>query len=93
MEHLQTKKERIQKFKETGDSQCIYQNELDKSCFQHDMTYRNFIDLTKRRAFDKILCDKAFNIAKNPKNDGYNRDSALMLYTKQLKTKIFLIKN
>ena len=57
------------------------------------MTYRNFIDLTKRRASDKILCDKAFNIAKNPKNDGYNRDSALMLYTKQLKTKIFLIKN
>ena len=93
MEHLQTKKERIQKFKETGDSQCIYQNELDKSCFQHDMAYRNFIDLTKRRASDKILCDKAFNIAKNPKNDGYNRDSALMLYTKQLKTKIFLIKN
>ena len=93
MEHLQTKKERIQKFKETGDSQCIYQNELDKSCFQHDMNYRNFIDLTKRRASDKILCDKAFNIAKNPKNDGYNRDSALMLYTKQLKTKIFLIKN
>ena len=57
------------------------------------MNYRNFIDLTKRRASDKILCDKAFNIAKNPKNDGYNRDSALMLYTKQLKTKIFLIKN
>ena len=44
------------------------------------MTYRNFIDLTKRRASDKILRDKAFNIAKNPKNDGYSRDSALMLY-------------
>ena len=32
-------KERIQKFKETGDSECIYQNELDKGCFQHDMAY------------------------------------------------------
>ena len=32
-------KERIQKFKETGDSRCIYQNELDKACFQHDIAY------------------------------------------------------
>ena len=30
-------KERIQKFKETGDSRYIYQNKLDKACFQHDM--------------------------------------------------------
>ena len=34
-----TKKERIQKFKETGDSRYIYRNELDKACFQGDMTY------------------------------------------------------
>ena len=32
-------KERIQKFKETGDSRYIYENELDKTCFQHDMAY------------------------------------------------------
>ena len=32
-------KERIQKFKETGDSRYIYQSELDKACFQHDMSY------------------------------------------------------
>ena len=30
-------KERIKQFKETGDSRYIYQNELDKACFQHDM--------------------------------------------------------
>ena len=30
-------KERIQKFKETGDSKYIHRNELDKACFQHDM--------------------------------------------------------
>ena len=35
-------KERIQKFKETGDSQFIYQNELEKPCFQHDMAYEEF---------------------------------------------------
>ena len=35
-------KERIEAFKETGDSRYIYQNELDKACFQHDMTYGDF---------------------------------------------------
>ena len=35
-------KERIQKFKETGDTSCIYKNELDKGCFQHDMCYGDF---------------------------------------------------
>ena len=38
-------KERIQKFKETGDTNYIYKNELDKACFQHDMTHRDFKDL------------------------------------------------
>ena len=48
-------KERIQKFKETGDTDYIYKNELDTACFQHDMAYGDFKDL-KRRAFsDKIL--------------------------------------
>ena len=49
----------------------IYQNELDKVCSQHDMTYGDFKDITRRTASDKILRDKAFNIAKNPKHDGY----------------------
>ena len=62
-------KERIQKFRETGDSQYIYQNELDKACFQHDMAYGDFKDLTKRTTSDKILHNKAFHIAKNPKYD------------------------
>ena len=37
-------KERIQKFKETEDSRYVYQNKLDKSCFQHDMVYGYFKD-------------------------------------------------
>ena len=45
-------KERIQKFKETGDTNYIYKNELDKACFQHDMAYGDFKDLTKRTAAD-----------------------------------------
>ena len=35
-------KERIQKFKETGDSLYIYENELDKASFQRDMAYGDF---------------------------------------------------
>ena len=73
-------KERIKKFKETGDTSYIYKNELDKACFQHDMVYGDFKDLKRRTASDKILRDKAFNIAKNPKYDGYQREIASMVY-------------
>ena len=58
-------KDRTQKFKETGDSRCIYQKELDKVCFQHVMVYEDFKDLTRRTASDKVLRDKASNIIKN----------------------------
>ena len=57
-------KERIQKFKQSGDTNYIYKNELDMACFQHDMAYGGFKDLAERTASDKVLKDKAFNIAK-----------------------------
>ena len=57
-------KERIRKFKETEDTSYIYKNELDKACFQHDMAYGDFKDLKRRTFSDKVLRDKAFNIAK-----------------------------
>ena len=64
----------------TGDSRYIYRNELDKACFQHDLTYGDFKVLARKTASDKVLRDKAFNIAKNPKHDGYQRDLASMVY-------------
>ena len=73
-------KERIQNFKEKGDTSYIYKNELDKTCFQHDMAYGGFKDLKRRTFSDKVLKDKAFNIAKNPKYDGYQRELASMIY-------------
>ena len=73
-------KEKIQILKETGDSQYIYQNELDNACFQHDMAYGDFKDLTRRTASHEILPDKAFNVAKNPKYDGYQKGFASMVY-------------
>ena len=44
------------------------------------MAYRDFENLTKRTASDKILHDEAFNNAKNPKYDGYQRDIAPMVF-------------
>ena len=73
-------KEKIQKFKETGDTKYIYRNELDKACFQHDMAYGDFKDLAKRTSANNVLRDKAFNNAKDPKYDGYQRGSASMVY-------------
>ena len=73
-------KKRTQKFKETGDTDYIHKNELDKACFQHDIAYGDFKDLAKRTASDKVLRDKAFNIAKNPKYDGYQGGLASVVY-------------
>ena len=72
--------QRIQKFKETGDTNYIYKNELDKACFAHDAAYSDSKDLVKRTTADKILKNKAFNIAKDPKYDGYQRGLASMVY-------------
>ena len=72
-------KEQIKKFKETGDSRDIYQNELDKTCFQHHMAYGDFEDLNRTFA-DKVFRNKAFNIAKDPKYDRYQRGLASMVY-------------
>ena len=57
-----------------------YQNEPDKPCFQHDIACGDFKDLTRRIVSDTILRDKAFDIAKNPKDDGYHRGLASMVY-------------
>ena len=73
-------KEIIQKCKETGDSRYLYRNEFGKAYFQHDMAYADFKNLARRTASDKVLRDKAFNIAKNIKYDGYQRSLASMVY-------------
>ena len=70
-------KERILKFEETGDTKHIYKNELDKACFEHDMAYWDFKNLA---ASNKVLRDKAFEIASNPKYDGYQGNLASMVY-------------
>ena len=55
-------------------------NELDKACFNHDAAYSDSKDFTKRTIADKILKNKAFDIAKDPKYDGYQRGLGSMVY-------------
>ena len=73
-------KERIEKFMQTGNADFIYQNVLDKACFQHDMAYGKSKDLAKITQPDKVLRDKAFEFASNPKYNGYQRGLASTVY-------------
>ena len=73
-------KERIQRFLETRNRSVIFKNKLDEACLQHDMAFGDFKDLKRRTQSDKILKDKDFAIASNPKYDGYQRRLASMVY-------------
>ena len=65
---------------QTGNTDFIYRNQLDKACFQYDMAYGKSKDLVKRKQSDKVEKDKAFKIASDPKYDGYQRGLASMVY-------------
>ena len=65
---------------QTGNTDFIYRNELDKACFQHDLAYGKSKDLAKRAQSDKVLRDKAFRIASGQKYAGYQRGLASMVY-------------
>ena len=87
-------KERIQKFKQTGDTNYTYKNELDKACFQHDMPYGVFKDLKRRTFSDKVLRNKAFDIAKILNMMGIKEDLLLWftdILVKSLKVVVLLI--
>ena len=79
--YSQKNKERIGKFMQTGNTDLIYRNELDKAYFQHDMAYGKSKDLVKRTQSDKVLKDKAIKIPSEPKYDDYQRGLASMIHT------------
>ena len=70
----------IEQFMKTGNTVFIYRNEPDKACLQHDMAYGAFKNLVKWTQSDKVLKDKAFEIANNPKYDSYLRGLASIVY-------------
>ena len=65
---------------QSGNRDFIYKNEVDKACFQHDMPYGKSKDLAKRTQSDKVLGEKAFKIASDPKYDGCQRGLASVVY-------------
>ena len=67
MDHLLGTRKEFKNLEKQEIQKYIYRNELDKACFQHDMAYGGFKDLAKRTTSDKVLREKTFNIAKNPK--------------------------
>ena len=52
---------------QTWNANLIYKNELGKACFQHDMVYGKSKDLVKRTQSDKVLRNKVYKIASDPK--------------------------
>ena len=73
-------KERIREFKHTCDTHLLYRNELDKACFKHDAAYAKYKDVENRLISDQKLRNSAYDIASNPKYDGYQRGLASMVY-------------
>ena len=69
-------KERIKEFKRTGDTRLSYGNELDKACFKHDAAYAKYKDVENRLISDQKLRNNAYDIASNPRYDGYQRGLA-----------------
>ena len=70
--------QRIQDFLNTGKLSYVYKNDLDKACFQYDVTYNK--GLAKRTQSDIVLENKALKIASNPKYNGYERGLASVVY-------------
>ena len=64
-------KKRIEKSMQAGNTDFIYRNQLDKAFFHNDMAYGKSQDLAKRTQSDKILRDKVFKTASDPKYDGF----------------------
>ena len=65
---------------QTGNTNYIYKNNLDKACFQHDIANGKFKDLNKITQSDKVLRDEAIEIVSNVKYDGYQWRLASMVY-------------
>ena len=65
---------------QTGNTDFVYRNELDKACFQHNVAYGKSKDLTRRTQSDKALKDKAFESGSNQKYYGYQGGLVSMVY-------------
>ena len=84
-------KESIQELQKSGDSRYVYQNELYKLCFEHNIAYGEFNFLPRRLVSNKVLCDKALHMIKNPKYDAYQCRLASIVYKFSNKSRLVLL--
>ena len=73
-------KERIKEFKRIDNTHLLYRIELDKVCFKHDAAYEKYKDVENKLISDQKLRNSSYDIASNPKYDGYQRGLASMVY-------------
>ena len=78
--HLLNIPKEFENSRETGNLQHLYTNDLEKACFAHDAAYSDSEDLAKRTISDKIVKEKASEIARNRKYYGYQTLLASMVY-------------
>ena len=78
--HLLNIPQEFENSRETGNLQHLYTNDLEKACFAHDAAYSDSEDLAKRTISDKIVKEKASEIARNPKYYGYQTLLTSMVY-------------
>ena len=80
LNHLLNIPKEFENSRETGNLKHLYTNDLEKACFAHDAAYSDSEDLAKRTISDKIVKDKASEIARNHKYYGYQTLLASMVY-------------
>ena len=80
VDHLEKTNKEPKSLKQQEIKHYIYQNEVDKACFKHDMAYGDFKDLTRWTGSYKILREKGFSFAKNPKYNWYQMGLVSVVY-------------
>ena len=87
-----TKNEKnIQNTMQTGNTNYVHGDGLDKSCFQYNLAHGKYKDLTKRTELDKFLRGKTFKIVSSPKYVGCEKGLDTMVYKQFFDKKSFRI--
>ena len=71
MPELHVRPAGFQKIREIANLKHLFINELDKSCFAHEVAYSDSKNVAKRTISENVLKDRTYEIEKNPKYNGY----------------------
>ena len=80
VDHLLNIAKEFKILEEAGYLKHLYRNELGKACFAHYVAYPDSKVFAKKTISDKILKDRAYEIARNRNNDRYQRVLVSIFY-------------